>query len=107
MQNDLISRSALIAYVKEVPTYDPTDRGFIFKRYPKGLFAPDDIVKSIQNAPAVDAVEVVRCKDCKHKRHLQGATDEANVCGLGWGLSGIVAEEDFCSYGKRRADDGK
>lgn len=56
MQNDLISRSALIAYVKELPTYEPTDRGFIFKRYPSGLFAPDDIVKSIQNAPAVDAI---------------------------------------------------
>lgn len=58
--NDLISRSALIAYVKELPTYDPTDKGFIFKRYPSGLFAPDDIVKSIQNAPAVDAVPVER-----------------------------------------------
>lgn len=25
-----------------------------------------DVNKSIKNAPTVDAVEVVRCKDCKH-----------------------------------------
>ena len=31
VENDLISRSALIAYVKELPTYDATDIGFIFK----------------------------------------------------------------------------
>lgn len=65
-----------------------------------------DIVNDIIYAPAVDAVEVVRCKDCKHISHLQGAKDEAYVCALGWGLRGIVAEEDFCSYGKRREENG-
>lgn len=63
-------------------------------------------IADLGDMPTIDAVSVVRCKDCKHKRHLQGATDEANVCALGWGLSGIIAEEDFCSYGERRADHG-
>lgn len=96
MENDLISRSALIAYVKELPTYDATDRGFIFKRYPSGLFAPDDIVKSIQYAPAVDAVEVVRCKDCKHYMTIHCTCD--GCC---------ISDDWFCADGKRRADDGK
>ena len=58
----------------------------------------------IAKLPAVDAVPVVRCRDCKHLSHLQGAKDDAHVCALGWGLRGIVAEEDFCSYGKRREE---
>jgi hypothetical protein len=64
-----------------------------------------EVLRSVDEIPAADVVEVVRCKDCKHKRHLQGATDEENVCGLGWGLSGLISEEDFCSYGERRTTD--
>lgn len=71
-------------------------------------FAPENYTQLVEmlvvKLPAVDAVEVVRCRDCKHISHLQGAKDEAYVCALGWGLRGIVAEEDFCSYGKRREE---
>lgn len=96
VENDLISRSALIAYVKELPTYDATDIGFIFKRYPSGLFAPDDIVKSIQYAPDVDAVEVVRCKDCVCKQKPETFGDLH--CAL---LDIPMKNDDFCSYGER------
>ena len=66
----------------------------------------DVVTHYLDHAPTIDAVPVVRCKDCKHKRHLQGATDDAHVCGLGWGLRGVVAEEDFCSYGEWKEADG-
>ena len=62
------------------------------------IFADD-----IENAPTVDAVEVVRCKDCrrcfKHttKRNKQimwlCMRNEMEVC---------VRPDDFCSYGERR-----
>ena len=73
--------------------------------YVEALGIAQETIEFVDLMPS-DMVAVVRCKDCKHKRHLQGATDEANVCGLGWGLRGIVAEEDFCSYGERKEADG-
>jgi hypothetical protein len=37
---------------------------------------PGDFRKAIENAPSVDAVEVVRCKDCKHwSDGVRGCTD--------------------------------
>lgn len=44
-----------------------------------------------------DVVEVVRCKDCK------GMIDEDHFCYV-W--EGFVRDDDFCSYGERRDDDG-
>lgn len=32
-----------------------------------GKFEPNDVLDSIDYAPTIDAVEVVRCKDCKHR----------------------------------------
>lgn len=48
----------------------------------------------VNTAPTVDAVPVVRCKDCKHH----------NKPGLGWCEVHLDREnlDDFCSYGKRK-----
>lgn len=58
-------------------------------------------VEIIQNAPTVDAVEVVRCKDCKNRyyNHFQG-----EFCCEAWadGYDTIVCEDGFCSYGERK-----
>ena len=49
-----------------------------------------------------DVVEVCRCKDCEYY-------EEAKVNELGFLIcraSGMeITDEDFCSYGERRADD--
>ena len=47
-----------------------------------------------------DAVEVVRCKDCKHYHDFDSHFD----CKHGFGMD-YVKPTDFCSYGERRADD--
>lgn len=68
----------------------------------------DLIEDCIDNAPAVDAVEVVRCKDCKSHRELnrkdwlEGGFAE----GVLWCMnqSDGVWPDDFCSYGKRREE---
>ena len=57
----------------------------------------DMIYNCIENAPTVDAVEVVRCKDCKHLG-FKGLCD--GVCNRK--MVGIVNPDDFCSYGERR-----
>lgn len=49
--------------------------------------------------PSVDAVEVVRCRDCKHLMF----SDCYGECGEGH--MGIVSPDDFCSYGRRKEGD--
>ena len=90
----------------------------------------EDVIKALQNAfdeipmpyalaegilkdvPSVDAVEVVRCKDCKHWQAKPNEDEEDNenngfatwydcdktchICGNG---------NDYCSYGERKDDD--
>ena len=54
----------------------------------------------IDNAPTVDAVEVVRCKDCKYYEHPEyygGGTKD--VCRT---FKRQTREDDFCSYGERK-----
>lgn len=79
-----------------------------------GLAEPIDLIRAITRAPAVDAVEVVRCKDCKHSRErdkdeqrylIEGvlvctSIDATNDC------CNAVWPDHFCSYGVRREDDG-
>ena len=58
--------------------------------------------KDIRNAPTVDAVEVVRCKDCKH--YYYSAYAMRCVCDFDnkeWD------KDDFCSYGERKDNEKK
>lgn len=68
----------------------------------KALADPDSgeavvYLQDIAEAPTVDAVEVVRCKDCKHKDGMPGQPNI--VC---WQMH----DDDFCSYGERKEGDG-
>ena len=56
----------------------------------------------IDDAPTVDAVEVVRCRDCI-KRY---DTDECPMCFLNRGLYVECTEDDgFCDLGERKDGD--
>ena len=60
-----------------------------------------DFRKALDEAPTVDAVPVVRCKDCKQWRRNTGFTDNPNGHCF---YHDIDANGfDFCSYGERRA----
>lgn len=56
-----------------------------------------DVIKSINNVPTVDAVEVVRCRDCTHGSQYDDGSDNY-VCGYG----GTKKGSGFCSEGERR-----
>lgn len=58
--------------------------------------------KIIIGTPEIDAVEVVRCKDCKHNS-LNRKIGNA-YCDLGIGLNQLY---DYCSRGERKEDDSK
>ena len=59
----------------------------------------DTTIGFIDEAPTVDAVEVVRCKDCKYLYYHN--IDEQYYCGMGCGLADCVNPDDFCPYGER------
>lgn len=55
------------------------------------------ICEVLEETPTVDAVPVVRCKDCKYYK-----PDEFECgCDFAGGLPYVKAD-DFCSYGQRR-----
>ena len=52
----------------------------------------------IAEMPTIDAVEVVRCRDCKHFVHENMLAEHCCLTGS------MVCGDDFCSYGERRTD---
>ena len=73
----------------------------IFK-VPVGDRMADRLLKTIDAIPTVDAVEVVRCKDCKKSMVNPFMTENPNmVCTRLWN-NYVVKPDDFCSYGERK-----
>ena len=59
--------------------------------------------KQIADAPTVDAVEVVRCKDCKYyKPQKKSAHWENSVNYCNRIVTIKVQPYDFCSYGEQK-----
>ena len=60
----------------------------------------------LQEAPTVDAVEVVRCKDCKHYKEFRTKRNKQIMrlcCRMGKNdMEYSVKPDDFCSYGERK-----
>ncbi len=88
---DLISRQAALA-----EAYDVVIDGSVFKVVQ---------VETLYGLPTIDAVPVVRCKDCKHYREGKVLSPQ-NFCFRlkdrnGEAIGYNFAEDDFCSYGKR------
>lgn len=63
----------------------------------KAYDAVHAVIERINNAPTVDAVEVVRCKDCVGCDRDDGSP---------WcGLVGLHVDDDhYCAWGERRED---
>ena len=88
---DLISRHRLMSVIKPMV----------------GIFAADDefyisynaVLNAIEYAPTIDAVPVVRCKDCKH----WGMHKRLNVP---WCFEMHIdkCEDGYCDSGERRED---
>ena len=93
MTNDLISRSALMEL------YADTE-GIHFAVYN----VPIPVVRqNILDAPAVDAVAVVRCKDCAWcKKPFPEYFPQMLEC-MRFDME--VAADEFCSRSERRADE--
>ena len=91
MNDDLISRGALLADLRE--------KGFL----------PAIVQRAIERAPAVDAVEVVMCRECKHwnptgSKGGNSFSDMEYIGGCEF-TKYCRRESDFCSYGERKEGD--
>lgn len=60
-------------------------------------------VANIVNAPTVDAVEVVRCKDCKHNYHNMIPGGEAEY-GCTKCIELPITANFYCALGERKND---
>lgn len=59
--------------------------------------------EDLYSLPAVDAVPVVRCKDCKHSyEDIGGRTCSHGVC-----VDCIVPDDFCCAYGKREENNNE
>ena len=59
----------------------------------------------LNDAPTVDAVPVVRCRECKHKKEAVDYCGPGLFCSI-WGREWArVQPDDFCSYGERKEGD--
>lgn len=68
------------------------------------LIPMGEVRQSIKNAPTIDAVPVVRCKDCENwdtDWGPAGAEDGEHFCLV---FAYTSRPDDFCSHGERRCD---
>lgn len=67
----------------------------------------DALIEAINDAPTVDAVEVVRCKDCKYRdifRHESEMGDSSDEY-CRWHPNESPDDDDYCSFGERGDSD--
>ena len=53
-------------------------------------------IETINSAPTIDAVEVVRCRECRYLKH----DADYQWCGM-IGVGCEKVDDDYCSYGER------
>lgn len=78
---DLISRQAILDMLEDINNH--IIDGYGYKH--------DWCVEWVKGLPSIDAVQVVRCKDCKYYK------ENTLVCGK-YGLE----DDDYCSWAERR-----
>ena len=96
--NDLISRQAAIEEILGCCPSDPFGSEYECG-YDDGLRQG---VHRLKHLPTIDAVPVVRCKECKYWKLSQYNTMGIHIC---WRFSGVRGEHDFCSRGERKDDE--
>lgn len=101
--DDLISRSALVDKIDNTDWYHISEQGELVhgasSAHHTPLFKSEDIFSALEEAPAVDAVEVVRCWECKHMK----MTGHFRWC-TAWERIQTMGDEGFCCFGERKVD---
>lgn len=103
--DEYIKRGALIEKINR-------EKWLLNSAFPKRKLCVGDVLDCIFTAPAADVVEVVRCKDCRHKNELNKyeKTIYADGCVACSFISAtgdrlVMLGDAFCNYGEKM--DGK
>ena len=89
MGNDLISRSNLWTDIMMLP-------------HNGDIISSEEVEQAIVDAPAVDAVKVVRCGECQRWACFASVSDYPNGYCSAHAIN--MKRFDFCSYGERRPE---
>ncbi len=86
----------------------PIDADAVLDRLPDDLPYKGSVKRVLMQAPTIDAVEVVRCRDCKHAREVRhrGEVMEGIYRCSYLKPNTDMFDIDYCRYGKRRETDG-
>lgn len=106
--SDLISRQAVLDYPIRLDHYDEEhgNRHFVL-----GI---ESVMEYVEYLPSADAVEVVRCKDCKHRHEdecpmqfeEQFDIDEGDgYYDTNYIVHDYTQDDGYCSWGERMSND--
>ena len=89
---------------------DLIDRGAVKEALLERGFYPAIVKGVLESSPTVDAVQVARCRDCKHwkpsgSKAGNSFSDMEYIGGCEF-TKYCRRESDFCSYGERKGGDG-
>ena len=88
--DDLISRKDAIQWVQNILATH-----LYYHPHSKSINVPiDEVIDSLERVPSIDAVPVIRCKDCKHY-------DKGTIFPCGIAADFIVGDDDYCSSAER------
>lgn len=62
------------------------------------------VLRFLDRQPTIDAVSVVRCKDCKYCQHDYLSKRYSCFKPLGFWVRAMIKPTDFCSYGERKGE---
>ena len=96
----LINASRAIARVEEIPILTDKNQSF----YEGCRYMQKRVLRIFHTSKTIDAVEVVRCKDCVYFSHEKiMCNHEGNII---LDIGKTAYPNDFCSYGERKDGDG-
>lgn len=106
---DLIYKQAAIEAIKEdkidlthptiVEVFKATGN---FEKAETQVMTCDRHIKILKDLPSADAIEVVRCKDCKHYQFADNRAFGFPVKRCEWTGFEDIDNDDFCSRGERK-----
>lgn len=101
---EYIDREKILEHIKDLPTWWSDGGGIYGKpmKYPDGMFDCEDVVASIENAPAADVEHVIRCKDCRYSDDFPFSKKETIYCNM---HDVTMCENDFCSRGNSKDEE--
>lgn len=102
---------AIASYAADEHPYKEAGKPETYSQYEEGWSDACDYIRGkLEDTPTVDAVAVVRCKDCKHRvwfapHYGWGNFESPFYAAVDGDVAILTKPDDFCSYGERKSED--